>query len=183
MSPYSVFDDFFSELLKDEGGYSNNPADSGGETMYGITAEIARVNGWSGSMKDLPLALAKKIFKEKYWDILSLDDVQFLSPSIVLRLADISVNLGPSQAGKFCQTIVNVLNNQQRLYQDVTVDGVIGPKTIKALKKFLELRQGDGELVFVRALNCLQGSFYIELAKSRPKDEAFVYGWLLNRIA
>ena len=41
----------------------------------------------------------------------------------------------------------------------------------------------DGEVVLVRALNSLQGAFYVELAEKRQKDEAFVYGWLLNRVA
>ncbi len=37
-------------------------------------------------------------------------------------------------------------------------------------------------MVPLRALNALQGAFYVELAERRAKDEAFVYGWLLNRV-
>jgi len=37
-------------------------------------------------------------------------------------------------------------------------------------------------LVLCRALNCLQGAYYIELAERREKDERFVYGWLKNRV-
>ncbi|HIA2409759.1 TPA: glycosyl hydrolase 108 family protein, partial [Burkholderia contaminans] len=34
----SSFDDAFEALMGNEGGYSNSPADPGGETMWGITA-------------------------------------------------------------------------------------------------------------------------------------------------
>ena len=40
-----------------------------------------------------------------------------------------------------------------------------------------------GEHVMLRALNCLQGAFYINLSRSRQKDETFLYGWLDNRVA
>ena len=36
------FDDAFDLLIGNEGGYVNNPADPGGETMFGITARVAR---------------------------------------------------------------------------------------------------------------------------------------------
>jgi len=36
--------------------------------------------------------------------------------------------------------------------------------------------------VLLRALNCLQGERYIALAEGRPKDEAFIYGWLRTRV-
>ncbi|MFX8535331.1 glycosyl hydrolase 108 family protein, partial [Acinetobacter baumannii] len=50
---------YLDELIKREGGYVNNPADRGGATKYGITQAVARTNGFKGSMKDLPLDVAK----------------------------------------------------------------------------------------------------------------------------
>ncbi|WP_083579019.1 glycosyl hydrolase 108 family protein [Tardibacter chloracetimidivorans] len=46
-------------LLHREGGYVNNPNDTGGETNWGITRGVAVANGYSGPMKDLPLALER----------------------------------------------------------------------------------------------------------------------------
>ena len=51
----SSFDDAFKALIGSEGGYSFNPADPGGETMWGVTARVARASGYAGPMKDLPL--------------------------------------------------------------------------------------------------------------------------------
>lgn len=55
---------YLDELIKREGGYVNNPADRGGATKYGITEAVARANGFKGSMRDLPLDVAKAIYRK-----------------------------------------------------------------------------------------------------------------------
>ena len=40
------FDEAFTKLLGHEGGYSNHPADKGGETMWGSTIAVARIGYW-----------------------------------------------------------------------------------------------------------------------------------------
>ena len=87
------------------------------------------------------------------------------------------------RAGEFIQRLLNVMNNQGAYYPEVMVDGDMGPGTVSALLAYLKKRPKDGELVMVRGLNCLQGAFYITLAERRQKDEAFIFGWFLNRIA
>ena len=72
-----------------------------------------------------------------------------------------------------------MFNKQGNLYNDIIVDGDIGPGTLSALAAFLQFRD---ELTLIKALNCLQGAFYIELAERREKDESFVYGWLRARV-
>jgi len=54
---------YLDELIKREGGYVNTPADRGGATKYGITEAVALANGFKGSMRDLPLDVAKAIYK------------------------------------------------------------------------------------------------------------------------
>lgn len=180
---YGLADTFIDEVLAKEGGYVNDPRDSGGETNYGITVAVARAHGWDKPMKTLPVSMARQIYKEAYWDRLRLDEVQNLCPSLCLKLADIAVNMGVKQAGFFLQRLLNALNNEGKLYPDIKADGAVGAATIAALRKYMTIRAKDGEVVFVRALNCMQGSFYISLAERRQKDEAFLYGWLLNRVA
>jgi len=176
-----LFEAFFEDLMEVEGGFVNDSRDSGGATRYGVTEAVARKAGYTGPMKDLPLSLAKSIYKAQYWDALRLDDIQNLCPSLCLKLADISVNMGVTQAGFFLQRLLNALNNEGKNYPDIKADGKVGPATIGTLRKFLTMRR-EGESVLVKALNCLQGGFYISLAERRQKDEAFLYGWLLNRI-
>jgi len=70
-----------------------------------------------------------------------------------------------------------------RDYPDLVPDGRIGPATIAALDAFLESRgKSGGETVLLRALEALQGERYLRLAEKRPANEAFLYGWLANRI-
>jgi lysozyme family protein len=92
------------------------------------------------------------------------------------------VNCGEYRAGQFLQRSLNAFNNGQKLYIDVKVDGIVGKGTRSALSEFIKNRGEEGEMVMLRALNCLQGAFYLELCEKRPKDERFVYGWLLNRV-
>ena len=112
-----------------EGGYGNDPGDSGGETNWGVTVRVAREYGYHGAMIDMPRSVAFDIYSEIYWDAINLDDVEDHSQIIAKELADTGVNMGTG-----------------------------------------------------RALNCLQGAFYIELTERRQKDERFAYGWLLNRV-
>jgi lysozyme family protein len=65
----------FGLLIGNEGGYSNDPADPGGETMYGVTARVARANGYTGAMKDLQLLTAQQIAKAEYWDKAHCDEI------------------------------------------------------------------------------------------------------------
>ena len=74
----SKFDDAFEIIVGSEGGYSNDPNDPGGATRFGITEAVARANGYEGDMKDLPLDKAKSIYKAKYWDAVSGDNLYVL---------------------------------------------------------------------------------------------------------
>lgn len=87
----SSFDDAFSALIGNEGGYSNNPKDPGGETMYGVTARVARAHGYTGSMRDLPIETARTIAKKEYWDPYRCDE---LPPAVAFQLLDAAYNGG-----------------------------------------------------------------------------------------
>jgi lysozyme family protein len=68
-------------------------------------------------------------------------------------------------------------------YPDLVPDGRIGERTLAALDMFLASRgKAGGETVLLRALEALQGERYLRLAERRPANEAFLYGWLANRI-
>ena len=168
-----------AEIIRVEGGYVQNPHDSGGATKYGITETVARNNGYFGSMRDLPRTVAFNIHATKYWNAVSADDLVSVSEALAEEIVDTAVNMGPARAGKFLQRALNVLNSRGRLYADLVVDGIIGPGTLAAVRSYALTRN---VAVLVKALNCLQGAYYIELAERREKDEAFVYGWLRNRV-
>lgn len=178
-----MFTDSLDKVINLEGKYSNHKSDSGGKTMYGVTEQVARRYGYKGLMSSMPIDVAKGIYYKYYWEPLMLDDVHKLSPSIAEELFDTGVNQGTGRAAEYLQKSLNGLNRQGKDYADIRVDGDVGAATIRALVSFLRKRSGQGELVLLRCLNSLQGSFYINLATSRPKDQDFLYGWILNRVS
>lgn len=178
-----TFDDAFACTVGHEGSFSDDPADSGGATRFGITEAVARECGYTGSMIDLPFEQAQAIAKARYWDTLNLDRVAALSGPIAAELFDTGYNMGTGRAAQFLQRLLNALNRQQKDYPDLTVDGDIGPATLSALTAFLELRGSEGGDVLLTALNCMQGRAYITLVERREKDERFLYGWLRTRVA
>lgn len=94
------FEIAFAALLENEGAYSNNPADPGGETMYGITKRVAVKHGYTGEMRDLPLELAKSIAKAEYWDPVGGDELPAL---LDFQVFDASYNSGPSVAERWLE--------------------------------------------------------------------------------
>ncbi|EPB4554977.1 glycosyl hydrolase 108 family protein, partial [Acinetobacter baumannii] len=127
-------DKYIDDLIKREGGYVNNPNDRGGATNYGITEAVARVNGWKGPMRDLPLDLAKQIYKQQYWINPRFDQVNTLSPLIAEELLDTGVNCGVAFAKPLLQRALNLLNNQGKGgWPDLAVDGIYGSATLGAL--------------------------------------------------
>jgi lysozyme family protein len=172
-----------NKILEIEGGYINDPNDSGGETKFGITKKLAMEFGYYDVIINLPKSAAFEIYEEEFWNKLNLTVIEEISPKIAEELADTGVNLGVARAGKFLQRALNVLNNRENYYKDLVIDGVIGTATIDALQKYLSIRGVEGGLVLFKMLNSLQGTFYIELAERREKDEKFIYGWFKNRIS
>lgn len=176
-------DQLIDELIDREGGYVNDPRDSGGETNFGITVKTARDHSYTGPMRAMPRSTAERIYRTIYWERPSFDAVAATYPRVAAELFDTGVNMGPECASTFLQRSLNVLNRNAGDYADLRVDGAIGPSTITALKEFRHLRGLNGETVLLEALNALQGARYIELAEEHPKNERFLYGWLANRVS
>jgi lysozyme family protein len=177
-------DQFLNDLINREGGYVNIPADRGGPTKYGITEAVARQNGYKGHMKDLPLSLAKDIYRKQYWIQPRFDQVNAISPLVAEELLDTGVNCGVGFARPTLQRALNLLNNQGKGgWPDLAVDGIYGPATLRALKTFLAKRGKEGEKTLLKVLNILQGNRYIEIAERNPRQEQFFFGWITNRVA
>jgi lysozyme family protein len=111
------FDEAFKALIGNEGGYVNNPKDPGGETMYGVTARVARAHGYTGSMIDLPLETAKNIAKAQYWTPYHCDS---FADVVAFQVLDAAYNGG--YPVKWLQ-----------LSAGITPDGKIGQQTIDAV--------------------------------------------------
>lgn len=112
-------------VLLQEGGFSDLPGDSGGPTKYGISTPV--LTAWRGhpvsraDVWNLTKDEAAQIYRERYWAKI-IGDLLPAGPDLVAF--DCAVNQGPGIAARFLQQAVNV-----------TVDGLVGPNTIAALRK------------------------------------------------
>ena len=172
-----------------EKGYVNDPSDSGGETMWGITANTAKASrhlwydfGFEGDMRELPLGLAYEIYARKYWNEMYLDEVAVIDLALAEKLFDIGVNYSTRAGQAWLQRCLNVLNDGGAYYDDLFVDGDIGPATIVALRAYVQKRKGEGKAVLYTMITGLLTNHYITLAERRVKDEKFVFGWMRARV-
>jgi lysozyme family protein len=135
------FEKAYNIILKNEGGYANDPNDIGGETYKGIARNFnPKWKGWAiidaykeqfGKIKHnsrLSLAglddLVKDIYKEKYWDKMRGDELK--NDGFAINLFDFFIN-SERGAGKAVQLALI------RMGFCIKADGVIGPNTIKAI--------------------------------------------------
>ena len=193
------YDKAFKEVAAIEGGYVNDPQDTGGETYKGISRvnhpkwlgwhvidQYKNRGGFPGTLdKDPALQdYIKQWYKETYWDKFNLDNC---SDEVALEIFEQAVNLGIGQTTKHIQRVCNAFNNNLSYGQDVTVDGAVGPKTNARLREVdLTLGSKYKKPILREALNALQGAFYTELAngtKGVSNYRKFFAGWILNRVA
>lgn len=169
-------------IIEREDGYVNDPLDAGGETMFGVTRDVARSYGYTGQMQDMPRRVAEAVYADLYWNALHLDVIAALSDKIAAELADTAVNMGVGIAGRFLQVALNAFNDRGLLYSDIPVDGLVGPKTVAALRAYLGRRAAEGEAVMLAALNTQQGARYLNISERRPDNERFTFGWFAHRV-
>lgn len=89
------YNDCLTRVLKYEGGYTNNPADSGGPTNFGITLgdykKYIDSKGTADDVRKMSVDQAKVIYKQRYWDALGCDD---LPSGVDFTVFDYGVNSG-----------------------------------------------------------------------------------------
>lgn len=178
------FDEAFENTIKWEGKYSNDKYDTGGETYMGISrVHHPDWNGWKIIDKnrnegmgldghDILLSV-KDFYKKNYWDKIKGDEL--IDQKIANKVFDVAVNMGIGTSIKFLQTGLNILNRCQKLYQNISIDGKIGNKTIEALKYYL---RNDKNIHLLKIINILQGNKYIRIVQNNKTQDKFIRGWL-----
>src|SRR5690606_30004490 len=118
----STLKEIVARVVKVEGGYVNDPDDPGGATMFGITEQVARVNGYKGAMHLMPLSFAEEVYLKRYVMDPRFHDVVAISPRIGEEVIDTGVNMGPAQAAMYLQRALNAMNYGMG-YGDLFADG------------------------------------------------------------
>ncbi len=168
--------DFTSALkvvLDHEGGYVNDPDDPGGETYRGVARKMhSKWEGWveidmAKNEANFPANLdantklqdaIEHFYKVNFWDSVSGDDIS--SQLVADSIFDFGVNAGVRVSSALAQEIVGA-----------TADGVIGPKSVKALNAFDEEH-------FLAAFIVAKIARYVAIIKRRPTSRKYLYGWV-----
>lgn len=120
-----VWNTAINHTLELEGGYVNDPKDSGGQTKYGISKKAYP----DLDIKNLTISQAMEIYRKDYWDRCKCD---YMPDALSVAVFDFAVNSGVKTAIKKLQIALGVKS-----------DGIIGNQTIGAcnrlpIKKVLE---------------------------------------------
>ncbi|MBR4803731.1 MAG: peptidoglycan domain protein [Bacteroidales bacterium] len=159
---FNTFADF---VLSWEGGFVNNPADSGGATCKGVT--MATFKRWRkeqgrpaptvADLKAITDSEVKQILKAYYWDKWRADEIK--SQSLANILVDYVWGAG-TYGIKYPQQLLGV-----------DADGVVGPKTLAAVNG------KDPETLF-KALKARREQHFRNIAANNPSSQQFLTGWL-----
>lgn len=158
-------------VLKNEGGFVDHPADSGGPTNLGITISV--LSKWRGKpvttedIKALEKAEVYNIYQTKYWLPIGADKLTYFP--VALAMFDTSVLFGPAASGLYAQKALTFAG-----FDKITVDGIIGPISIAALNH-VEVP------LFLQAFHTLLLTRIESLIEKYPKNQVFKKGWE-NRI-
>lgn len=161
-----------------EGGYTDNPADPGGETNHGVTVAVAREHGYTGDMKALPKSAAERIYVQDYIERPGFYSVIVLSPALGQKLVDAGVNAGTARSARWFQEALNHLSRGGADFPLVAVDGNIGVQTLAAYQA-LERKRGRVKAceLTLKLMDVQQGAHYMRLNKPM-----FIVGWADNRL-
>jgi len=156
------------EIVAREGGYVNDPDDPGGATNYGVTVHTMRRLGLDltkdgvvdeNDVRVLTRADAISIFVEHYFRKPRIDR---LPVPLQATVFDMYVNAG-----------ANAVKILQRLLVEmripVTVDGVIGPRTIAATKQAIEAAPDH----LADAYGIARRNYYYDIADKRPASRKY----------
>lgn len=183
------FNKAYEKTMAHEGGYVNNPNDTGGETYKGVARKHHPTwGGWKHidaikvkvgtSSTAINTEAAKNselqqqvrdLYKKQYWDVNKLDSIA--NQLICEELFDTGVNMGTGVAAKFLREALNLCNKNGKSYSDIDVDGVIDNKTLQALSL-------ADQKVILNTLNLLQGERYLNIMRKNKTQEIFWPGWL-----
>jgi lysozyme family protein len=155
-------DALIDEIIQREGGFVDHPSDRGGPTKYGITK--GTLYRWreqpvtTADVRNLDESEARDIYRAQY-----IEQPGFASLPEPLRthVVDFGVNAGPAQS----------VRTLQRALGNVTVDGVLGPETRRAI-------EAADRVVLVRHFWQERIRYYGHLVAVRPNQAVFLDGWL-----
>jgi lysozyme family protein len=153
-----AFEKAIAFVFRWEGFMSNDPADKGGLTKYGISkAAHPEVD-----VANLTRDEAVEIYRRNYWQKLGCDR---LEPAQAIALFDGAVQHGPTTAARMMQRAAGVRD-----------DGIIGPRSVLAINT-------AAQAVLLERYISERIRFYHQITVARPENSRFVSGWINRALA
>ena len=158
------FEECLARVLKHEGGYVNDPLDSGGRTNLGVTQRVwEEFVGHPVSEADMRALTPQKVapmYKIKYWNP---SYCAVLPKGLDYVVFDFAVNAGTGRSVKTLQQAIGCV-----------ADGVIGPRTMAAIN---DANPKD----LIAKFSDARSDFYQGIVTRKPDQARFIKGWL-NRV-
>jgi|694.fasta_scaffold53543_3 lysozyme family protein len=160
----SRFEECLARVLKHEGGYVNDPLDSGGRTNLGVTQRVwEEFVGHPVSEADMRALTPQKVapmYKIKYWNP---SYCAVLPKGLDYVVFDFAVNAGTGRSVKTLQSAIGCVS-----------DGVIGPRTMAAINN-------ANPKDLITKFSDARADFYQGIVARKPDQTRFIKGWL-NRV-
>jgi len=163
-----------AHVLRFEGGYSNHPADAGGETYCGISRTFwPQWAGWKAIdlMPEKPSAtnellrqIVCEFYRDNFWYWIKGQQIE--SQQIATYTLDTAVLLGTTTAIRYLQRAYNSLGHGH-----LDCDGKIGLLTLRAINNC-------DEVSLLAELRSLRRVHHEKVAFNKPSQEVFLNGWI-----
>ena len=168
----SDFNVAIQTVLKNEGGFVNDPRDAGGATRWGISLRFLHDPAIDGDfdgdgdedvddVRQMTREQAIALYRSVFWDALRLGEIR--NQQLATKVLDLAVNVGKVAAVKILQRALGC-----------EVDGVLGVKTLTECNRGLV-----SETLPALRLEAISYYASIPAAKSQP----YLRGWILRALA
>ena len=160
--------DIAREIVAREGGFVNDPDDTGGATNFGVTLGTLRRLGLDvdgdgeidvGDVQSLKPEQAVAIFVEHYFE---QTGIRALPVVLQASVFDMYVNAGRAAVRILQQLLVE-------MGHPIALDGAIGPQTVEAA----EVAAALAPQYLADAYGIARRNFYLRLADARPASRKF----------
>lgn len=162
-----------------DGGYTDDPNDTGGKTNWGWTEATLLSIGVATPPKDLTFEVAYRLYEMHQWKKVGGDAIFKHHPYLARIIFNYGVHAGWCAAVRRLQMILNLHNNQGKLWADIKEDGYWGKNTQAMLHAYLSKREHlDGHDVIFMDYLIAAGAHYQSLAKANDRYERYYFGWM-----
>ena len=151
-----------NKVISLEGGYVNDPDDSGGATKFGISQRSYP----NIDIRNLTRQEAIEIYRRDFWEPNHYGEI--IHQPLAEKIFDMAVNMGAKTANRLLQKSYNAIMRSRAIQED----GIIGPITIRAINDY----PYPDWLLAVLRLQAIE--YYLQL-----RNQKYLAGWIKRALA